>query len=365
MAHCCSGFLVGANEHYREQPLYAFADRGQLGVMLFFVISGYCITAAAMNALLSGKSVRRYAFERVRRIYPPYLAALVLGTLSIAVIVFANARHWIPPVHHLATLPTSPRYWVANLFLLQYEMGTGFADDAFWSLCYEIAFYSIVGALLWLAKAVAARRGMGAGTKTLAAGLVLSTAATLATLIAFNGAVFPLDQWHQFSLGGVLFLVLEARPNTVPGFSNATRRALLAGAGLLVLLTVAYIALREVGEVTFAHPSSRVRSALCLAFCLLLAGLRRVDLNLAAKGWMRPLLWLGACSYSLYLIHPIVLPYVDILTRRAGLDGDLYWVSFWIQFVVAIAAGRAFYRLTEVHFVSQRQKQRLREEHVG
>jgi peptidoglycan/LPS O-acetylase OafA/YrhL len=80
---------------------------------------------------------------------------------------------------------------------------------------------------------------------------------------------------------------------------------------------------------------------------------------------MRPLLWLGACSYSLYLVHPMMLPYVDILTRRAGLDGDRYWMSFWIQFAVAIVAGRVFYRLTEVHFVSQRQKRRLREEHVG
>lgn len=51
MVHCCDRFLGGNNMAYVHQPLYAFAIRGQLGVILFCIISGYCITAAAHGAL--------------------------------------------------------------------------------------------------------------------------------------------------------------------------------------------------------------------------------------------------------------------------------------------------------------------------
>jgi peptidoglycan/LPS O-acetylase OafA/YrhL len=79
---------------------------------------------------------------------------------------------------------------------------------------------------------------------------------------------------------------------------------------------------------------------------------------------MRPLLWIGACSYSTYLIHVVVTQFPSVLCRRMGLDGHLYWIAFWIEFMVAIACGRLFYHLVERHFLSTRQKQRLAEERV-
>jgi hypothetical protein len=161
MDHSCASFLGSGNSQYAHEPLYAFSIRGQLGVMFFFIISGYCITAAAYGALIGNKPLWRYAYERVRRIYPPYLAALLLGVIADLAIAHASSHHWISPVHHLVVFAASPRYWIANLFLLQFELNTGMVNIVFWSLCLEVAFYAVVGALLWMAQRVAARPGRG------------------------------------------------------------------------------------------------------------------------------------------------------------------------------------------------------------
>jgi len=362
MDHACAPFLAANDPRYIHQPLYAFSIRGQLGVLFFFIISGYCITAAAHGALISNKPLWRYGYERVRRIYPPYLAVLLLGIVSNSAVGFASAHRWIGPVHHLMAFYPSPRYWIANLFLLQSELHTGMVLAVFWSLCAEVAFYVIVGALLAVAKQVATRRGLGSGTLALLLGLSLTTHASLLSLILFDNAIFPFDLWHQFALGGLLFFLIESKPATVAGYSIRMRRIINGAAALAAALTLIFIAVRPGMEIDVAHPSSRIRSATCLLFCVVLAGLRRIDERIAASRWMRPWLWLGASSYSLYLIHPIVLPFADVLCRKAGLNGDRYWLTFWIQCAVAVAVGRLFYRLVECHFVSSRQKLRLAQE---
>jgi peptidoglycan/LPS O-acetylase OafA/YrhL len=361
MCHSASPF-IGDNPRFAHEPLYFFALRGQLGVMLFFMISGYCIAAAAYGALTSGKPIWRYAFERVRRIYPPYLAALTLSAFTTLLIGYASAHHLIGPVHHPHVLGTSARYWIGNLFLLQYELNIVPMMGIFWSLCYEIAFYAVVGVWLWVAKLVTLRQGLAFGTLTLVLGVFLTTYLSLLSLILSGGAIFPFDLWHMFSLGCILFFLLEFNPMTVAGYSRRLRWCLYGAAAVAVSLTIVYIAIHRNDDIELGDPHSRIRSASSLLFFLLLSGLRRIDLRLTNSRWLRPVLWLGACSYSIYLVHPIVIPFASILCRKAGLDGNLFWIAFWIQVVFAVACGRVFYLLIERHFISSRQKKRLAEE---
>ena len=365
MVHSCDRFLGANNLALVHQPLYAFAIRGQLGVIFFFIISGYCITAAAHSALYSGKSLNRYALERGRRIFPPYWIALLLGVLIQVLLSFAESHHWIAKINHPGTLVWTPRYWVANLTLTQSELHSDYENIVFWSLCYEVTFYAIVGLWLWVSQRVARSRGMASGQLTLILGLAGTTYATLLVLIIFAIPVFPFDLWHQFALGGILFYVLEARDETVAGYSRRFRLMLNGVAGVAIVLSVAFAVLRQLGGSDIGHPSSSVRTLVALLLCLFLAGIRRFDARIAKSGWMRPLLWLGAASYSLYLVHPLVLPFIDVTCRRAGLDGGRYWIAFWIQVVVAVGFGRLFYQLIERHCISSQQVKRLREEHVG
>jgi peptidoglycan/LPS O-acetylase OafA/YrhL len=365
MIHSCDRFLAGDNLRYASEPLYAFSMRGQLGVIFFFVISGYCITAAAYSALLSGKPIWRYAYERARRIYPPYLVSLLLTVLAILLIGFVNAHHLLGPVHHLERLEASPSFWIANIFLLQSELNAPNVNVVSWSLCIEVAFYAVMGLWLCLAKLATARRNLAAGTMVLMAGVAATTAVSLTSLIITGDAIFPLKGWHYFGWGGVLFFLIESNAETVAGYSRKLRWTMNGTTALLIGLTVAFIALRPEVEVDMGHPTSQARSITCLLFCVFLLLARRYDERITSSKWMRPCLWLGACSYSLYLIHPVVIPFIEILCRKAGLGGGRYWISFWIQFAVAIACGRLFYCLVERHFVSSRQKKRLIEEHAA
>ena len=364
MVHSCDRWLPAVDPKYFNQPLYAFSMRGQLGVMIFFVISGYCIVAAAYGALVSGKSISRYCYDRIRRIYPPYLAALVLTVLSVSVIAFASRHHFIPPIAHMATLPWSPRYWIANLLLLQYELNTSMVNVVFWSLGYEIAFYCLIGVFLAAAQALSRRRTLHAGTLLFVWCVGLSTMAALGWMLAFGDVVFPFDSWHQFSIGGLLFFLIEFKPGTVSNYAKGLRASVLVNVVGVTLLTLLFAAYRQVGPVDIGHHSSRVRSLVCLGFALCLIPLRWVDEKIATNRLLKPLMWVGVFSYSLYLTHPIILPYIDITCRRIGLNGDRYWIAFWLQVAAAITFARLFYWLVERHFMSKKQVQRVVAEHI-
>lgn len=364
MVHSCGPFL-GDNMRYVKLPLYAFSIRGQLGVVLFFVISGYCITASAYGALTTGKPVWRYGYERVRRIYPPYLATLVLALLAIVVVDLAQSHHLIGMLHHDRGLSPSPRYWMGNFLLLQSELKVPCTNVVSWSLCYEVSFYVIIGLFLFGAKRLALRWGMLAGTVFFVASIGVSTMLSLSCMLTYKDAAFPFDLWHQFSLGSLLFFVLESGPATISGYSTTFRNFVWGNCAVVAVLTLFFVAYCQVGDVDVAHPSSKVRSSLCLLFCVFLIGLHRFDGTVSKLTPVRPWMWLGGFSYSLYLAHTIIRPFVDVTCRRAGLVGDRYWIAFWIQVVMAIAFGRLVYLLVERHFISKRQLQRLASEHAA
>jgi len=126
-----------------------------------------------------------------------------------------------------------------------------------------------------------------------------------------------------------------------------------------------FAALRQIGPIGLGFPSTRAYTLTCLVFAALLAGLRRFDDAVSSHLLLKPLMWVGAFTYSLYLVHSIVLPYVDILSRKAGLVGPWYAVAFWLQVIVATIFGRVFYLVVERRFISKRQVGRLKAEHVA
>src|SRR5215471_1642650 len=57
-----------------NQLIATIATRAWAGVPLFFVISGYCITATIDSHRRKDGSVGTYFWKRFRRIFPPYWA---------------------------------------------------------------------------------------------------------------------------------------------------------------------------------------------------------------------------------------------------------------------------------------------------
>jgi hypothetical protein len=61
-----------------------------IGVEMFFVISGYCITASAESTRRSGRTVREYFLRRLMRIFPPFWCALIGSVLICFAMDFIN-----------------------------------------------------------------------------------------------------------------------------------------------------------------------------------------------------------------------------------------------------------------------------------
>lgn len=365
MYHSCDRWLPAQDSSYLRVPLYAFSIRGQLGVILFFVISGYCITAAGYGAIVTGKSIGRYAFERVRRIYPPYFAALILTVAAIAMTRVASAHRWIPAIHHSHDLSASPVFWIGNIFLLQSELNTPMINVVFWSLCYEIAFYAIIGLFFVAGQKIAVRRSLAAGTTFFVNAIGVSTILSLAILLILQVPVFPFDLWHLFSIGGLLFFLLECKPETVRGYDRTLRWSILTNVAAVTLLTLAYAALRQTGTADIGHPSSKVHAVTCLVFAALLFILRRFDESISTHPIARPWFWIGAFSYSLYLVHPVFIPFIDVLGRKLGFDGSRYWITLWIQVAISLVLAHWFFLLVEKRFISKRQVERIMAEHAA
>ena len=358
MTHACVAFLAtGDNGRFIHFPLYAVSIWGQLGVVMFFVISGYCVMGAAYGAMASGRSAGRYGLDRVRRIYPPYLFACVLAVSLELFVGLAQSHHLFPPPGHPPdyTLWRQPMFWLANLLIMQTEFGQPTLLLIAWSLCYEIVFYAMLGGLLILARARARRSPGMIVTPVFQIGIASLTFTSLLWLIISPATCpFPLDRWYQFGLGALLFLVFAAESD----FSAWSARGQLFVAGVLLVL---YAVLHH-GQFVLGRPSIRMQAATCLIFVAILWTLRPFDAYFAHRLALRPLMWLGTISYSIYLIHPVVMAFPDAGGRRLGFDHEWYWVTCLVEIAVSIIAGWLFYHLVERRFISLRQKQRIEAE---
>jgi peptidoglycan/LPS O-acetylase OafA/YrhL len=353
MVHASVPF-VNREGRFIHFPIYAVSVFGQLGVTMFFVISGYCIMGAAHGVLASDRSTASYGMNRLRRIYPPYLAACLFAVCFYFLIAFGQSHHLIPVSNYEANHPLTrePNFWLGNLLLIQIELAQPPLLGVSWSLCYEVVFYALLGLLLIIAKAHARRSPAASTTTVFQIGISALTYTSLAWLmVSSKTCPFPLDLWYQFGLGALLFLVFAAQAGS-PAWRS---RTLLIAAGLLLALFAAL----HPGHSTLGHPSSRLQAVTSLVFVALLWALQPFDANLAHRSILRPFLWLGTISYSVYLSHLVVMPIPDILGRRLGFDHQRYWVTYLVEIATSIIVGWLFYFFIERHFISSRQKQRI------
>ncbi|WP_229116808.1 acyltransferase family protein [Actinomyces bovis] len=124
---------------------------GSWAVVGFFTISGYLITGARERS-----SAGKYLINRVARIYPGYLLALVVVAFG-----FGPAAHWIETgsLDGYLTTPVTPLNYLWGNSLLQissYSIGTTLSgtpygqawNGSLWSLYYEFWCYIIIGVFL-------------------------------------------------------------------------------------------------------------------------------------------------------------------------------------------------------------------------
>jgi peptidoglycan/LPS O-acetylase OafA/YrhL len=124
----------------RVAELYAWFPHGEIGVALFFFVSGFIIAQPFLMKPKSRWAIGQFYGRRLRRIYPPYLIALTLCLVTVS----ASNYHGNPG---------SPSIWssyFAGVFYLNglvYDQSSSL-NPPMWSLEVEAQFYLLAPALL-------------------------------------------------------------------------------------------------------------------------------------------------------------------------------------------------------------------------
>jgi peptidoglycan/LPS O-acetylase OafA/YrhL len=343
--------------------LYQWFDLGQYGVFVFFLVSGYIVPAS----LERKGSIREFWISRAFRLYPLFLVALALSAVAYLADLgtIANAGK-----HPAAAL-------LGWLFMLQNVVAGVNVPNVAWTLSYEMVFYLLLAGLF--AWGIHRRSGWYAtsfAVGAVALGGVLPMAA-FGSWSRYGGA-------HQLPLNAIvdgLLLVglgLAVLARSWSARAGSTLAALVALVLVMVNQTYPYpwagcviLALMFTGTVIYRAEQrqvSRVAAAVIAVGVLalttfagdwhgaryghhwqvqwttsvLLAGATfGIGLALRRARIPRWWAWLGVVSYSLYLLHPLLLnAYRDIpvLHRTHTMPDQLMLFAALVALAIGLSA---------------------------
>jgi len=279
-------------------------SRMEIGVPIFFVLSGYLLFGPWVKAVAAGTaapSLKRYARNRVRRILPAYVVTVLAAYL----------------VYHFRDGGPNPghTWWglFRNLTLTQiYTDNYGFALlhqglTQMWSLAVEVAFYVVLPLLAHLLMVTLCKRQWRPGLLLAGlGGLFLVSPAWLVlvhtTDVLPDGAKLWLPGYLGWFIGGMALTVLAATGVRVHWFVTVP----------LAVICYVIVCTPIAGEPQ-TSPTGLAQALVKSVFYAAIATLLIAPLALGDSGWYsrllasRPMVWLGEISYEIFLVHLIVM----------------------------------------------------------
>lgn len=332
---------------FRRELMPQF-NTSRYAIMVFFLVSGYIVPAS----LERRGCVRTFWIGRILRVYP-LAAAAVTMLLAANLLGIAEIRD-----HDGQSAAT---VIVAHATMLQELLGTPNLLLVLWTLSYEMSFYLLVVALFTvrlhqqsaavaIVLAALAAASVTAGVMLPAStlsGLVgtgpLIAFASVAMAVAFvcASARSPVLRGFGGVLGGLLALALVLLNGTVPLWEGLVILAVmflgtavyraenghctwLRAAGTAVTVVVCAVG----SAYWYGDGDHFVRRGWIIAFltAVLTFG---AGLLLRRRRIPRLLTGLGTISYSVYLVHPVLLAVIDGTVGRRRQDSLVLEVAFF------------------------------------
>jgi peptidoglycan/LPS O-acetylase OafA/YrhL len=356
-----------AHGGFRQNPWFFPAlmmDFGYLGVPLFVLISGFCIhRRAAIKQLSTGKaSVGWINFWKKRfwRLYPPYIAAIVLSLSCAFLISDGTHKSWVTLIPDLIT-------HLCLVHNLTAEYAGSLGNAAFWSLGMEEQLYLLYIPLLFLLQRKSSRGALLVVAAISIGWRVSIMAPMMEKLTRISGlgswGLWPFNFWLHWALGAVAVDAYFGNCR-LPKWCSSLFVGIIAGmAGAMVnLLTIKFLASTQLGatwglnwqSVGISRLSSVGELAFALAFfCLMNCVVQADNQVLFCNRFFRTIASLGKVSYSVYLVH---LPTIYVLEKLVPLG---YSVGDWLMRIVIYVStvfmiGTVFYFLVEQWFLAGR-----------
>lgn len=288
-----------------------FWENGAAGVDLFFVISGFVM------ALISESSPGMFMKRRIIRVVPLYWVMTTLMLIKIA------ASHAHPSLAHGDYLAIPPAYIAASYLLIPYRNSVGVVAPLLlvgWTLSYEMFFYA------WIYAAMALKTNVLRLLTPIFVGL------SILGLFITAPAIMTLASPMLLEFLGGLWLGRAAKNGAV--FNK--RISIAAGAaGLAALLSI-----------LLPSPNARPFTWGVAAFLIVFSAVG-LEPYLRLPNWTQAL---GDVSYSLYLVHPLMLPICYRILLRSGAFSAVHGevITCLVCLAVTIPAAAFVHRLIEI-----------------
>ncbi len=285
---------------------------GYVGVDVFFVISGFLITSHIHREVLATGSLKvtRFWARRIRRLLPASL--LVLALSGLAVLLLTPMTTWAQTAREIAASALYVQNWQLATSSVDYMALDNVPTVAqhFWSLSVEEQFYAVWPVLILGLLAVMRLRRHHDTRRAILAGLGLIFVASLAwSVVSTHG-----DQ--SFAYMSTLTRVWEFAAGGIAALvlTRVGRPAdsILAGPGVVAIVVSGFV-LTEAS----LFPGWVALFPVLGTVALLLAGPSTAVGRALAT---RPMTFVGDISYSVYLVH---WPLIVVIPHVTG--HDLLW----------------------------------------
>lgn len=319
--------------------------RLEIGVSIFFVLSGFLLFRPWVRAAASGApppSVRRYARHRVRRIMPAYVVTVLAAYLLYEFRAPGpNPGHtWAGLLRHL----TLTQIYGDNYITTQLHQGL----TQMWSLAVEVAFYAVLPVLAFVLLQVVSggqwrprRLVASLGVLALVSPVWLLIITTTDWLPNSAGMWLPAHLLHF--VGGMTLAVLQV----IGVRCRALIAVPLAIVGFLIVSTP--IGGNVTGPLQPWQPLART------VLYALIATLAVAPLALGARGGYarllgsRPMVWLGEISYEIFLLHVMVMEIAMVSVLRWPIFTGSTTILVAVTLALSVPPAWLLHRLTSGH----------------
>jgi len=276
---------------------------GQLGVYVFFVISGFIIPYSLYHSEYKVSNFLNYILRRSVRIDPPYFVAILL-TLLLSYLVtirpgYVGAGFHFNMLQLLAhvtyTVPLTNYVWYSHVF---------------WTLCIEFQFYIFIGLMM----PILSKSSFGITI------LILSFIST-SSFAHFDKSYYCISTYSPvFCIGIITHCFKVGELSSIQFFLS-----------LFIFCVIEYL---QSNGLTI--PAISVVTALIIAY----------------SNYSNPVLnFIGKISYSLYITHGLIVTIFGFIAKRYLMNIGTKFLFLSIELLVACAIAYLFYSIVEERFI--------------